>query len=95
MFAATATLPEDADEVMYVLQRLEGLRACAVFREHGATTRLSPRSRPPVDVSAVAARLGGGGHRQAAGATLALPPDEAVALVIPALRAAVAAAGAP
>jgi phosphoesterase RecJ-like protein len=94
MFAATATLPEDADEVMYVLQRLEGLRACAVFREHGATTRLSLRSRPPVDVSLLAARLGGGGHRQAAGATLALPPDEAVALVIPALRAVLAVADA-
>jgi phosphoesterase RecJ-like protein len=95
MFVATRTRPEDGGEVMQVLQRLAGLRACALLREHGATTRLSLRSRPPVDVSLLAARLGGGGHRQAAGATLALPLDEAVALVIPALRALVDATGAP
>jgi phosphoesterase RecJ-like protein len=46
-------------------------------------------------VAALAVRWGGGGHRQAAGATLAMPLDEAVALVVPALRAAVDAVGAP
>ncbi len=95
MFAATNTLPEDADEVLAVMQRLDGLRACALLRAYGTTTRLSLRSRPPIDVAALAVRWGGGGHRQAAGATLAMPLDEAVALVVPALRAAVDAVGAP
>lgn len=43
-------------------------------------THLSIRARPPFSAAAFAARLGGGGHELAAGATLELPMVEAKAL---------------
>ena len=46
----------------------EGVRAGAFFKEVTPTvTKVSMRSRGSVDVSAVAAQFGGGGHRNAAG----------------------------
>jgi phosphoesterase RecJ-like protein len=47
-----------------------------VERDDGAT-RASLRSREPVDVSKIAQQFGGGGHAQAAGATLNLPLHQA------------------
>jgi phosphoesterase RecJ-like protein len=43
--------------------------------------KLSLRARGDVDVQAIAARFGGGGHKKAAGATLAMPMAAAVAAV--------------
>jgi bifunctional oligoribonuclease and PAP phosphatase NrnA len=40
------------------------------------------RSRPEVDVSAIATALNGGGHRQAAGCTVPGPRERAKALII-------------
>lgn len=51
-------------------------------------TRLSLRSRGQVDVNAVAARFGGGGHAQAAGATLLEPLPAAREKLLAALLAA-------
>jgi phosphoesterase RecJ-like protein len=44
--------------------------------------RISMRSRPGVDVSAIAMAFGGGGHRQAAGCTIPGPPDAAAAALV-------------
>ena len=38
-----------------------------------------------LDIAAVAAKFGGGGHKSAAGAELALPPHEAAKAVLEAL----------
>jgi len=46
----------------------------------------SLRSRGKVDVGALAARLGGGGHGRAAGFTAEVPPDELVSQVVALLR---------
>lgn len=54
-------------------------------REDGRTD-LSLRSRADVDVSGVATRLGGGGHKQASGAVLAPPFDTAAARVLDVIR---------
>jgi phosphoesterase RecJ-like protein len=51
----------EADVVMLLKETPEG------------EVRVSMRSRPSVDVSAIATSLGGGGHRQAAGCTIAGP----------------------
>jgi phosphoesterase RecJ-like protein len=61
---------EEADVVMLMKQT-----------EYG-DMRISMRSRPGVDVSAVATALGGGGHRQAAGCTIPGPPERAKALLV-------------
>lgn len=50
-------------------------------------TKFSLRSRGSLDVSKAAARLGGGGHANAAGVTIDLPMDQAVAQVLEEIRA--------
>lgn len=64
---------DDADLVEF-LATVEEAHVAAIFyeREDG-TVKLSLRSRPGTDVAAVAKQLGGGGHEQAAGATLEGP----------------------
>jgi phosphoesterase RecJ-like protein len=50
----------------------------ALFKSvSGDATRVSLRSRSAFDVSEIARRFGGGGHTNAAGATIELPLDEA------------------
>lgn len=78
---------EAVDEVVRVMQRIAGIRALVLFKERAdATTKISLRSRPPIDVARFAQRWGGGGHAQASGATLAMPPAEAERIVVPLLR---------
>ena len=75
-------------EVTDYLASLGGFRASALFRErYEGGVKVSLRSVPGVDVSAVAQQFGGGGHRQAAGCTLAVSLVEAQTLVLDALRA--------
>ncbi len=52
---------------------------------------ISLRCKPGYDVGTVAFGLGGGGHKQAAGATIDGPLEAAIARVMPLLQAAVAA----
>jgi bifunctional oligoribonuclease and PAP phosphatase NrnA len=52
---------EEAEVVMLMKERPDG------------EIRVSMRSRPAVDVAAIATALDGGGHRQAAGCTLPGP----------------------
>ncbi|MBI5670432.1 MAG: bifunctional oligoribonuclease/PAP phosphatase NrnA [Chloroflexi bacterium] len=55
-------------------------------REH--RVEISLRSKPGYDVGTVALSLGGGGHTQAAGATIDGPLEAAIARVMPLLRVA-------
>lgn len=62
----------------------------AVFKELvNNQVELSFRSKPGFDVGRVAFALGGGGHKQASGATIDATLDEALARVLPLLQAAV------
>lgn len=86
--AATGAGDEATDDTIMRMQRIDGVRLCALFKERdAATVKLSLRSTPDIDVSIIARRLGGGGHAQAAGATLHMGLDEARATVLPMLRA--------
>lgn len=86
--AATGAGDEATDDTIMRMQRIDGVRICALFKERDtATVKLSLRSTPDIDVAGVAQRLGGGGHAQAAGATLPMGLEEAQAAVLPMLRA--------
>jgi phosphoesterase RecJ-like protein len=61
---------EEADVVMFLKETEEG------------EVKVSLRSKPGIDVSAIASALGGGGHTQAAGATLPGPRERAYELLI-------------
>jgi bifunctional oligoribonuclease and PAP phosphatase NrnA len=85
---ATGAEDEAADDTVMRMQRVEGMRALVLLKERpDGSTKISLRSVPGIDVSAIAKQWGGGGHKQAAGATLALTPAEAEAAVLPQLRA--------
>lgn len=71
-----------------LLASVEEAHIAAVFKELAdGRVELSLRCKPAFDVSRVALELGGGGHAQAAGATLDGPLAEAQARVLPRLQA--------
>jgi phosphoesterase RecJ-like protein len=60
-----------ADEVIEYPRNLAGVRIAIAFKERSADeVRVSLRSHGAVDVAALAAQFGGGGHRNAAGCTV-------------------------
>lgn len=76
---------EEVDSVVDVLRTAQEAEVAAVLKQAGRTRFVvSLRSTGRVDVAAAATRLGGGGHRRAAGCT----SDGTVDEVLSALRAA-------
>lgn len=77
MFEETGTHPEDVDGIINYARRIEDVQVAVLILENetngnggGKETRpfhVSLRSDGSVDVSAIAAHFGGGGHRNAAG----------------------------
>jgi phosphoesterase RecJ-like protein len=74
------------DETEGVAEYLRGIQEATVVVLMKETPegemRISMRSRPEVDVSAIATALNGGGHRQAAGCTVPGPRERAKALIV-------------
>lgn len=86
-FAATGAADEATDDTVNRMQRIDGMRICALFKERAdGTVKLSLRSVPGINVAAIAQTWGGGGHVQAAGATLVMDLTRAEAEVLPLLR---------
>ncbi|HEY7529228.1 MAG TPA: bifunctional oligoribonuclease/PAP phosphatase NrnA [Gemmatimonadota bacterium] len=79
----TGAGPEELDGLVEQGRRIQGVQVSVLFREDGPReTKVSFRSHGATDVHALAGRFGGGGHRNAAGATLPLPLREAVDRVL-------------
>lgn len=90
----TGANDDATEEVTDYISNLGGLKATALFKERrDGSVKISLRSIPGIDVSAVAQQFGGGGHRQAAGATLSGPLEDAERRVLQALRETVSVAG--
>ena len=86
-FEACGALSEDAEIIANYGMDIQGARMCVFARENGkGGVKLSLRSVHPWQVSGVATRFGGGGHAQAAGATVTLPLEEAVQQVVEAMK---------
>ncbi|MFQ5681562.1 MAG: bifunctional oligoribonuclease/PAP phosphatase NrnA [Candidatus Omnitrophota bacterium] len=80
---------EHADSILDFARRIKDVQVCFLLRyeRDKGEVRVNMRSRGRVDVSKVALRLGGGGHKNAAGATLkGLSLDEAEKKVLRLLR---------
>ena len=70
---------EDNEGIVNYLVEIDGAVLGMLAEQRGESTKLSLRSKAPLDVARdVAAPLGGGGHSRAAGVTLDMPMDEAV-----------------
>ncbi len=73
---------DDMDNISGYPRSIEGVKMAATLREIGdGRVKLSLRALPGFDASAICARFGGGGHKGAAGANLALPLSEAADVV--------------
>jgi len=86
-FVELMATDEDTEGIVTHIRAVRGTEVGALLRELGdGSVRVSLRSRRDVDVSRVAERFGGGGHRAAAGCTLRMPLTEAIAAILGALQ---------
>ena len=68
---AVGYLGRDDADLINILSSIEGADVAVIFVEQAdGTVKVSWRSRPGLDVAALALQLGGGGHKSAAGAEL-------------------------
>ncbi len=88
-FAREGAIKADAEPLIDALRAVSGVRVACLLREQEDCVRGSVRAKDDTDVAAVARRLGGGGHKAAAGFTLQMPLEDAMALVEEALAEAV------
>lgn len=78
MLARAGAQPEDTENLINTPRAIAGVEVAVLLKAFSpGVTRASVRSRGEVDVQKVAARFGGGGHRNAAGCTINLPVREA------------------
>lgn len=71
----------DAEPLIDAIRSLEGTRVACMLREQDGAVRGSLRSKDATDISVLARKLGGGGHKSASGFTLDVPLDEALELM--------------
>ena len=79
-YAASGAGPEETEGIVDSLRGVDGVEVAALVKEQtsGVRARVSLRSET-IDVSAVAALQGGGGHRLAAGFSSDDSPEEVIA----------------
>ena len=84
MLVEAGAKEEELEGLSSYLATVRGkVKVAAVLKERDdGTTRVSFRSNPGVDVAAIAQRFGGGGHPQAAGATIQATGKEAAHLFL-------------
>jgi phosphoesterase RecJ-like protein len=68
-FDDAGAVKSDAEPLIDVLRSVRGVRVACILRQQDGNVRGSLRAKDDTDVSAIAARIGGGGHRAAAGFT--------------------------
>lgn len=73
---------DDLEGLVNMPLAAQDIRAVAMFKTIDEHTRVSFRSKDDIDVRAVAAEYGGGGHRNAAGCTIPSQDDDARSNVI-------------
>lgn len=86
LFAEAGAEPEDSEGLVNWGRSIDGVRVAALFKEANGGTRVSMRAKPGVDVQAVAATFGGGGHKAASGCFVPLPMEQARERIVELLR---------
>lgn len=86
-FAQAGASPEETENLINEALRIGSVQAVALLTEMPDCIRVSFRSRDKVNVAAVAARFGGGGHARAAGARMKESLLSAVTQITKALAA--------
>ena len=77
---------DDMENISGFPRSIEGVKIAATLRQQpDGRIKLSVRALPEYDANAICRKLGGGGHRGAAGATLDMSLEQAVTTVIQAM----------
>ncbi len=78
------TTKEDLEGFVESLRQIKNVRVALLVREDAKNkVKLSMRSRNDDDVRLILAGFGGGGHKNAAGASLEMTMDQAVNIILP------------
>lgn len=86
-FAKTGAAQCDLEQFVELMRCIVGVRVALLVREDAPDTiKISLRSRGTDDVRSVAAIFGGGGHLHAAGATIDMPREQLVPLLLDHIR---------
>jgi phosphoesterase RecJ-like protein len=81
--AETGAKAEETENVVDIVRQTGRVDAVVIFKEERGSTKVSLRAKcPTLDIGAIARSFGGGGHFAAAGATLDLPLQDAIAAVL-------------
>ncbi len=82
-YAATSAIPQDTEDMVNFTRAVAGVEVGLFFLEQPkGGIKVSFRSRERVDVAKIAEQFGGGGHRLASGATLAMAMQDAQTKVL-------------
>lgn len=82
-----AVTEDDMENISGFPRSIEGVKIAATLRQgDDGKVKLSVRALPGYDAAAVCAKFGGGGHKGAAGATIALPLADAAVAVTQAME---------
>ncbi|MDR3316144.1 MAG: DHH family phosphoesterase [Coriobacteriales bacterium] len=73
---------DETEGLPTLLRSIRDVEVAILLREEEDGTRVNLRAKGSCDVGAVARAFGGGGHRAAAGITLALPLPEAIEVIL-------------
>lgn len=88
-FKETGAHPTDTEDLVNDCLTVDGVECAFILVEQrSGQVKASLRSRSSVNVAGIAEQFGGGGHRQAAGATVAGPLPAAKARIVQALTTA-------
>lgn len=86
-YKETGAIPADTEDLVNQCLTIAGVEAAFIAIEQpNGNVKVSFRSRLEFNVAEVAALFGGGGHKQAAGATLPGPLADALAKVLPPMQ---------
>lgn len=81
MLEKVGAMLEDAETAIDTLRDIEGIEIAAFIKEKDDALKVSMRAKSWGRVDEIAVRFGGGGHAKAAGCTMHMAVDEAVALI--------------
>jgi len=88
MLAQAQAGPEDTEDMINLVRAIEGVRVAVFFKAFApSTVKVSLRSKGSINVQALAARFGGGGHVNAAGLTFSGDLAAAREAILPAVVA--------
>lgn len=86
-FEATNAKPVDTEDLVNESLKIAGTQAAFIAIEQlNKTVKVSFRSRTNLNVAQIAEQFGGGGHKQAAGAVLPGPLNQAVNQILTAMK---------